>query len=190
MKRIVGTLAVAVTAFLVYGIAVENGAVAYYVPITVVIAALVAAIHRFTRLTQGTLWALVTIAIGNLAGGVLLVDDAPLYEAVVLGPLRYDKVYHAVASGVAAWAFYELLERWAGRSGLHLVLAAFLMASGAGALVEMVEYIGSLVLENNSIGGYANNMGDLIANSSGALVGAVVAWRSRSDPIPRPPPPG
>ncbi len=58
-----------------------------------------------------------------------------------------------------------------------------MMASGAGALVEIVEYVGTLLLENSTVGGYSNNMQDLVANSIGALIGAFAAFRwQRSQP--------
>jgi len=180
MKPVLAVLSVAVVGFAVYGVLAGSTAVGFYVPITIVLIGVVALIHRSAGFSPGTLWALVSIAVGNLAGGVLLIGGDPLYEAVVVDPLRYDKIFHTYAAGVAAWAFHEALDRWAGRPGLYVALSAFLMASGAGALVEMVEYIGSLILENNSIGDYGNNMGDLVANTLGALAGASLAFRLRS----------
>lgn len=72
-----------------------------------------------------------------------------MYETAVLGPLKYDKVFHAAATGVAAWASFEALTRWGGRPTPGLALAAVLMAS--------------------------NNMLDVFANTAGAVVGAIWA---------------
>jgi hypothetical protein len=177
MRAVLAILATAVTGFLVYGIAVDSGSVTYYVPITVVLVGVFALLHRTVQFRTATLWALAAIAIGNMAGGVLLIDDRPLYEFALVGSLRYDKVFHAIATGVGAWAALEALEHWSNARRAGLVLAAFLMASGGGALVETVEYIGSLILENSSIGDYDNNMLDLVANTLGAFVGAVAAYR-------------
>ena len=46
-------------------------------------------------------------------------------------------------------------------------------------MVEVVEYFGSLLIENDSGGGYTNNMQDLIANTLGAAVGASWAFRAQ-----------
>lgn len=175
--RIITLVTAATVAFFVYGVAVENTAVYYYVPFTIVLIVLIGLLHRSARFTEVTLWMLVAIAIGNLAGGVLLVSGAPLYELDLIGSIRYDKVYHAVASGIAVWASFDALETWVGERRSALLVAAFLMAVGAGALVEVIEYIGSLIRENTIVGDYSNNAQDLIANTVGAGVGTAVVWR-------------
>ena len=43
-----------------------------------------------------------------------------------------------------------------------------------------MEYFGSLIIENDSMGGYTNNMQDLIANMVGAGIGAALAYRFRA----------
>jgi hypothetical protein len=47
---------------------------------------------------------------------------------------------------------------------------------GLGAMVEMFEYIVTRHLPQNGVGGYDNNMQDLIANFVGGFI-AIVAWR-------------
>ncbi len=177
MRGLLLFLGGALGGFLIYGIAAESSPVAYYVPITVVLVGVMAWIHRAVRFSMAVLWGLAAVAIGNVAGGVLLVDGAPLYQLHVLGPIQFDKVFHAVATGVGAWAALEAVRSW----GVpHTPAAAFLavmVASGGGGLVELVEYAGSLLLDNDSVGGYANNMQDLAANTAGALAGAVAAYR-------------
>lgn len=177
MGRIVAVLVGSLIGFLVYGVAADSAAVAYYVPITLVLAGLIGWLHSSVRLSNPALWGLLAVAIGNVAGGVILVDGAPLYEAVLVWSLKYDKVFHALATGVGAWAALEALVRWGIGRRPALVFAAVMVAGGAGALVEIVEYFGSLLIENDSVGGYTNNMQDLIANMLGALAGALVAYR-------------
>ncbi len=182
MRNVLATLAGVTLASLVYGIAVENPAVSYYVPVTLVLVGAIALIHRAARFSMGTLWALAAIAVGNMAGGLLLVDGAPLYELPLVGELRYDKFYHAAATGVGAWASFEALARWTERRRPALILAAVMMASGAGAFVEIVEFIGTLLREETYVGGYVNNMEDLIANTVGAVLAAPAAYRWQRPP--------
>lgn len=172
-------LGVTTAAFLVYGVVVDSPSVSYYVPITVVLVGVIWLIHRSAQFSLVTLWALAAAAIGNLAGGVLLIDGNPLYELAIVGPIKYDKIYHAVATGIGAWASYEAILRWANDRRAALLFVAVMMASGAGAFVEIVEYIGTLIRENTVVGGYSNNMQDLVANTLGAVVGATIAFRSR-----------
>jgi hypothetical protein len=177
MRRAIVVLAVAVVAFGIYGVAVDSPFVAYYVPITIVLAVIVGWIHRTARFADSTLMALTVVAIGNLAGGVLLVGDGTLYGATVLGDIRYDKVFHALATGVAGWASYEAVKRWGVARTGAAAFVAIMMAAGAGAFVEIIEYVGSVIFENTSVGDYGNNMLDLVANTAGSVVGVVLAAR-------------
>jgi len=177
MARILSTLIASVVAFSVYGVVVGNTAAYYYVPFTVVLIVLIGLLHRSARFSMPTLWALTAIAIGNLAGGVLLVSGTPLYELDLIGSIRYDKLYHAIASAIAVWASFDALETWVGERRVGLLVPAFLMAMGAGALVEVIEYVGTLIRENTIVGDYSNNAQDLIANTIGAAVGIAVVWR-------------
>ncbi len=177
MRRVILSLSAATTGFLIYGLAVGNASVNYYVPVTVVMTGVIWLIHRSAHFSMATLWALAAIAVGNMAGGLLLIDGAPLYELALVGGLRFDKLYHAVATGVGAWASYEAITRWSGQRRPALILAAVMMASGAGAFVEIVEFVGTLLREKTYVGGYVNNMEDLVANTIGAVIASFAAYR-------------
>jgi len=61
-------------------------------------------------------------------------------------------------------------------------MTTVLMAAGAGAMVEMVEFSGTLVFPGTNVGDYGNNMLDLVANLAGAMVAtALIWWRGRGD---------
>lgn len=184
MARPLILLLTATAGFLIYGLVAGSPFVFYYVPITLMLTLVVWAIHRSAHFSNTTLMALALAAIGNLAGGVLLINGAPLYGLAVIGEIRYDKIFHAAATAVAAWASFEAIRRW---GVMHVGVAAFvaiMMASGAGAFVEIIEYIGTLIFESTSVGDYGNNMLDLIANTTGAVVAVLIGWRfiSRGEP--------
>ena len=178
--RALAVLAAVLVVFAVYGTLADSPFTWFYVPITAVLAGLVALVDRSARFSPEVLAALVAIAAGNLAGGVLLVEGEPLYLLELVGPVRYDKLFHATSTGVAAWACWDALTTWAGTawSAGGLAAAAFLMACGTGALVEVVEFAGTSVFANTNVGDYGDNMLDLVANAAGAAVVAVVLWRS------------
>jgi hypothetical protein len=184
MRRAIVVLGLAVVSFAVYGIAVDSPFVLYYIPITIVLAGLVGWIHRTARFSDSTLMALTLAAIGNLAGGVLVLSEGTLYGAAVLGDIRYDKVFHALATGVAGWAAYEAVRRWGITRTGAAVFVSVMVAGGAGAFVEIIEYIGSLIFENTSVGDYGNNMLDLIANTLGSIAGVLLATRFIEEPQP------
>lgn len=170
--RVLAFLAVGVGTIVVLGLATDSPFLGIYLAVTVVLTGVMLAIDRSVGFPPSVLWGLALVAIGNMAGGVLLVGDSTLYMAPVLGQVRYDKVFHALATGVGAVAAWEALKRWGEVSRLTpgLAFSVVLMACGAGALVEIVEYVGTLVVPNSNVGDYGNNMLDLVANLAGAVV--------------------
>ena len=177
-------LGAAVIGFLFYGLSVDSPFVGYYVPITAALMGLGVWMHRRLRWTDSVVWGLVAIGIGNLVGGVLLVDGQPFYSYALVGDLRYDKVFHAVATGVAAWAAHGALAGRVNNPGrLGLGFLVVLVASGAGAIVEMIEYLGSVIFEQTSVGDYANNMLDLVANLIGAVAAVLILGTTGHDTV-------
>lgn len=122
------------------------------------------------------LWAVSLVGFGNMAGGVFLVEGEPLYTAALVGNLRYDKFFHALASAAMTVVAWEAMKRWVG-DGFHrggTLLMTWLVVMGGGAVVEIAELIGVLTTGIN-VGDYLNNAYDLVANGLGAGVGLTVA---------------
>jgi hypothetical protein len=172
-----------------YGLWVDSPLTMLYTGINVGLFALFGVLHIWARWPVRALWAVSLVGLGNMAGGVFLVDGQPLYIAQVLGPLRYDKVFHALAAAAMVLIAWEAMKRWAG--GIHhlggQLLLTWLVVMGGGAVVEIAELIGSS-LGDVSVGDYANNALDLVANATGAAVGiAIVWWVERKTPSVRGP---
>jgi len=175
-RAVIATLLATLAGFIVYGLAVDSPFTWIYIIITVVLGVAVLLIHRAVRFPPRVLWGLTAAAAGNLAGGIWLVDGQPLYVYKVIGSMRFDKPFHFVATGIAAWAALEVLRpRLRPASTVGVAFVAVMMAAGAGALVEIVEYTGTLILENANVGDYGNNMADLVANLLGAMTAVTLA---------------
>lgn len=176
LRPVLAVLAVVTAGFLVYGFAVGSPFVGFYVPVTALAAAALGLVHRSVRFPTPLGWSLAAVAVGNLAGGVLLVGGDPLYVHRFGGVVPYDLVYHAAASAVAGWAALVVLEAWqgAGRSRLTTGIIAVLVTTGGGAFVEIVEFTGTLLFPGTNVGDYRNNMLDLLANLGGAVLGTVL----------------
>jgi hypothetical protein len=162
-------------ALFVYGHSVDSPLTNIYTGINLLLIGVFALIHRWARFPTPVLWGASLVGLGNMLGGVLLVDGQALYMAEVIGPLRYDKFFHATAALVLFFVAWAATERWAG-VGYHyggMVLLTFLVTMGGGAVVEIAELIGS-TLSDVSVGDYANNAFDLVANAVGALLGVVI----------------
>ena len=74
----------------------------------------------------------------------------------------------------------RLLPMVALRSAWIHALAVVLVVLGLGAVVEIVEYLVVLTVPEHGVGGYDNNMQDLIANALGASLAMVLrgVWRA------------
>ena len=108
----------------------------------------------------------------------ILVDGVPLYTADFIGPLAYDKFFHAMASGAMVIIAWEAVKRWAGVEFQYepmLFVITFLVVMGGGAVVEIAELIGSS-MSDVSVGDYANNALDLVANAVGASIVIGAVW--------------
>lgn len=164
-------------ALLVYGLSVESPLTMLYTGINIGLFILFGILNIWARWPVHALWAVSLVGLGNMLGGVILVDGQPLYLVEVIGPLRYDKVFHAVAGGAMVVIAWEALKRWS--NGIHhlggQLLLTWLVVMGGGAVVEIAELIGSS-LSDVSVGDYANNAFDLVANGVGAAVGVGVVW--------------
>ncbi len=177
-------LGLLVAGFVAYGIAVDSPFVAFYTAVTVAAGIALGAVHRSVGFGRPLVWALVAVAAGNLAGGVLLVGGSTLYVYRIGDLVPYDLLFHVLASAVGGWAAIVAVSRWHGATGPRwaAVVVAALVAAGAGAVVEVVEFTGTLLFPNTNVGDYRNNMLDLAANLAGAVSGAALA-AVRSRPV-------
>lgn len=169
-----------VTLFL-YGHSVDSPLTDIYTGINLLLVVVFAVIHRWVRFPTIVLWGISLVGLGNMLGGVLLIDGQSLYMTEFIGPIRYDKFFHAAAAMVGVFITWSAIQRWAG-NGYHfggLVFFTFLVTMGGGAMVEIAELIGS-TLSDVSVGDYGNNALDLVANAVGGLVGVSALLIARS----------
>lgn len=139
-------------------------------------------------------WLLLLIEIGILmhfAGAFVEIEGGRLYDAHVLG-IRYDKYVHGF-NGLAGAA---LINHLLGATRMLTVMQTRVpvrplivigLVLGAGAIVEILEYLVVLTVPNNGVGNYDNNLQDLIANLAGAMIcmttrGAILSARGPADP--------
>ena len=101
----------------IYGVSVGSPLTGLYLGINIGLFALFAVLNIWARWPIHALWAVSLVGLGNMLGGVLLVDGVPLYTAEVLGPIRYDKIFHAVAAGAMVVIAWEAMKRWS--DGIH-----------------------------------------------------------------------
>lgn len=145
----------------------------------VIVLSLFVAVWFVLRRYEYPVWAMAALQlalIGHLAGRAVLVGGAPLYRAELLG-LPMDKVIHAFNSAAAAAFVTALFDITRLRLGAWRAFVVIMVVAGLGAMIEIIEYVGTLLLPVNWVGDYANNMQDLIANLIGAAAGFSIAAR-------------
>lgn len=182
MRAVIGFTVIYTVALFIYGQAVDSELTNLYTGINIGLFVLFGVLNIWAKWPLYALWSVSLVGLFNMLGGVLLVDGQALYLAEVLGPIRYDKVFHTLAAFAFVAIAWEAAKRWAG-PGYHLggmLLLTWLVVMGGGAVVEIAELIGSS-MSDVSVGDYANNALDLVANAIGAAVGVFVAlwWETR-----------
>jgi hypothetical protein len=107
----------------------------------------------------------------HFAGAFVILDGRRLYDCFFWG-MGYDKFVHFTNSFVVSILLRRLFViQKIPRNAINRLFIVWI-ALGLGGLVEIVEYGVVLNYPRNGVGGYDNNMQDLIAN----LVGGLSYW--------------
>jgi hypothetical protein len=105
--------------------------------------------------------------IAHFAGGLVAVGGTRLYDARFLG-LGFDNYIHVYNAFVGAALIGHVLRGRIPEAARPAILIGLTL--GAGAVVEIVEFLVVQAIPTAGVGDYANNMRDLIANAIGASV--------------------
>lgn len=144
---------------------------------------------HISKLPTYLLWLISFWGILHILGGSVPTSDGVLF-AYRIYPfldyggefyvLKYDQVVHAYLYGVMSLVFLSLLRRTLLSQGpLWLIVLIAIMASmGVSAMNEIMEFLISVTIEDNGVGGYENAMLDLIFNFSGAIIAPALLYLS------------
>lgn len=127
----------------------------------------------------------------HVLGAAVPVGDDILYNYVPfpienptgLTIIKMDQIVHMFGSGVAALLAYFFLRRDTEFGWFGLLVFSILTASGVGALNEVVEFTAKITVPNTDVGGYYNTALDLVVNTIGAGIGAILAltlWKRKA----------
>jgi len=165
-----------------------------YIPFFVLIAVVVALIHRRVNFSLILLWSLTLWGALHLAGGLVRIPDGwpyqgshqVLYSWWLVEPwLKYDQIVHAFGFGTCTWLSWEALrasvQHRLGRKlypSAGMISLCLFAGMGLGALNEIIEFIAVLSLAETNVGGYFNTGWDLVANLVGScLAGLLIFFR-------------
>ncbi|MBW2963469.1 DUF2238 domain-containing protein [Candidatus Woesearchaeota archaeon] len=129
-------------------------------------------IHLKTPLLIG----LIVLTFLHLAGGNLTFGGLKLYQTSLL-IIPYDKIVHVFGAFIITLIAYNFIQESLVKKDMRkTILISFIVLMigiGLGAIIEIIEFLATLVFQNTLVGDYANNAADLIANSIGALVAVI-----------------
>lgn len=122
------------------------------------------------------LWALTIWGLFHMAGGYFTYQNAIWYEWILwpisdsLGLLRYDQLVHAGGFFVTTLLGYEILKPHLRIAKITPGIAVILIMTGggAGAVIEVIEFVVDSIVPESGVGGYVNTSMDLIFNFIGA----------------------
>lgn len=147
---------------------------------------------RFTRFPTYILAGITIWAILHMMGGSVQTVDGVLY-AYHIFPffdgggdfyiLKMDQVIHAFLYGVVGLMFLHSLREIVGikTHTFFIALVAIFAASGFSVINEIIEFLASVNIPGNGVGGYYNTVLDLIFNMLGASVAiAVYSWKKKN----------
>jgi len=119
---------------------------------------------------------LLAIGLLHLAGGNLTIDGTILYQTSFYN-IPYDKIVHFFASFVITLIAYNFIEETLSkkdRRRTFLVGFIILMIGvGLGTIVEIIEYLSTIIFKETIVGDYINNASDLVANLLGVILALV-----------------
>ena len=156
-----------------------------YIIVVIIIAAVIIISMKYITYKQSTLWLLSIWGLLHMAGGLVPIGDTVLYGWMIvplsetLPILRADQVIHFFGFFAATLALHDVLQSKKWKFGVAYGIVLVAAGMGLGALNEVVEFIITLVVPNNGVGGYLNTGLDLVFNFLGALFALLIVKYKR-----------
>lgn len=173
-----------------YFSAIGNTEFLGYIVVIALLVALGGTILVYARVPAWLLWLLSSVGLLHLLGAAVLVHGDILYNYVpfpIENPtgltfIKFDQIVHTYGTGVAAALAYFFLARNTSFHWLGLLVFSVLVASGVGALNEIIEFLAKMTVPDTDVGGYYNTAVDLCVNLLGAVLGTIgclAFWKRR-----------
>jgi uncharacterized membrane protein YjdF len=139
-------------------------------------------VHIRFELPLWMLWLISILFALHLAGGSFMWQGHVLYEWVIVSITnpagltiwKFDQFVHPYGAAAVAFISYTLLVARTRLTWSMAFLIAFMIANGAGALNEVIEFITKVISPESTVGGYYNTALDLTFNMLGALLGCLL----------------
>ena len=150
-----------------------------YVGVIAFFMTVVLSTNKKVNYPNGILWGLTIWSILHMSGGGMIIAGKRLYDIMLINIvgspyfiLRYDQFVHAVGFYVATLVMFHILKPHLKRDikkWVAISIVIIMAGLGAGAVNEIIEFIASIFVPSNGVGGYVNTSLDLISNLIGAM---------------------
>jgi len=175
-KTLIGILIFDIIYLLIFGaIFWKRGNIEFFVYVISIFVFLfiIGLLHLKFNFSNFVLIGLSLVGLLHMIGGGIIINGLRMYgHYLVLGIIRYDKIVHFFGVFFAVFLVYELIKsNKINRIALSLILT--FSGIGIGAVHEIIEFILVVLLPKTGVGGYENTMGDIIANTFGAILAVI-----------------
>ncbi len=185
LRGVIGFTASYILAAGGWAIGIGNYEFLAYIAIMLILIGAVWVINSRVVLPRAIIWCLSIWGALHMAGGLVMLPPAfdvggglpVLYNWHIAGPyFKYDQVVHAFGFGVTTWLCWCGLKSMA--PGIRPTMGALTLCAAAGmgfgALNEVIEFIITLLVPDNNVGGYMNTGLDLVYNLLGTVIAAML----------------
>jgi hypothetical protein len=160
----------------------SDGVMRYVATVPLLILGVVIANHHI-GFSRGVLWCFVVWEAAHMAGGLIPFPDRHILYNVewAIPVIRWDRLVHAFGFGVAtaaSWQGLRMLLPPGHGATRSVAFVAALCGLGFGALIEVFEFLMTLVIPTN-VGDYVDTGWDLVFDTLGVVVVAVWLVRYR-----------
>lgn len=173
-----------VAAFSINALVRGNLEFIYYTALMLVSFAVILLVHRKFHFYPIVLMSLSLLGLLHLLGGNIYIDAIRLYDMYFIPDFyKYDNFVHMVGSGIMVMLAYAMLnpvlaDDFEGND-FYFIFLLVLIAMGLGSINEIVEFMAVLVFDvGEQVGGYTNTLLDLIFNTIGSIIMAIILVKS------------
>ena len=175
--------------FGIYYLMTKNYEFLGYVLVLFIILALMIFLHLKYNLTSGVLTGISIWGLIHMAGGSLYINGTKLYALMIFNLynspiqpefriLKFDQFAHFYCYVFITILMFYILKPYLKEKFNWFAISVILVfiGMGIGALNEILEFIAVIVIKDTGVGGYYNNLLDIIFNTLGAIAAAIYIY--------------
>lgn len=184
MKSAFITSWIILSLFIIISLLTANVEFFFYAVVMIALIGLLQWSDKYVSYLSLGLWGFNIWMVLHLLGGLIVIGDHALYGQMLLPLigepyhiLKYDQVVHAFCYFVFTILVFSVA-KYGSRSynPTVFILVSILAGMGIGSINEILEFIITIFVPDNGVGGYVNTALDIVANAVGACIAGVYLY--------------